>query len=71
VAKDITDAILKARSGKGVSAMYWKKNEQEINLIAAYEKWLKKGGVWSAAADKVSGYGQTLQSLNGTHCVTL
>jgi hypothetical protein len=54
VAKDIVDAILKARSGKGVSAIYWKKEEQEVNLIAVYEKWLKKGGVWSAAANKVS-----------------
>ncbi|KZP11522.1 hypothetical protein FIBSPDRAFT_756586, partial [Athelia psychrophila] len=50
VAQDITDAILKTRAKKGVSATYWNRAEQERRLIEAYEKWSRKGGVWSAAA---------------------
>ena len=53
VAKDITDAILKTRATETAGATYWSQEEQETQLIAAYDKWLKKGGVWSAAASEV------------------
>jgi hypothetical protein len=53
VAKDITDAILKTRATETAGATYWSQEEQETRLIAAYDKWLKKGGVWSAAASEV------------------
>lgn len=35
-------------------AVYWSQKEQEEKLAEAYEKWARKGGVWSAAAPKVS-----------------
>lgn len=54
VAHDITDGILKTRAKKGVSATYWNKEDQEKRLTEAYEKWLRKGGVWSAAVVRVS-----------------
>lgn len=54
VGKDIRDAILKTPARNGKHATYWKKDEQELRLQAAYEKWSKKGDVWSAAAPKVS-----------------
>ncbi|KAF8054908.1 hypothetical protein FPV67DRAFT_1681291 [Lyophyllum atratum] len=50
VAKDITDAILKRRAGKGVLAEYWNKEEQEERLVAAYNKWAEKGNVWGPGA---------------------
>jgi hypothetical protein len=52
--KDITDAIMKTRAAGGVPATYWDKEEQARRLTAAYEKWLKNGKVWSAAASNVS-----------------
>ena len=54
VAKDITDAILKTRATGAVAATYWDKGKQEEQLQAVYEKWLRKGKVWSAAASNVS-----------------
>lgn len=54
VAKDVTDAILKTRAINGLPATYWTQKEQEVKLDEAYEKWSKHGGVWSAAAPKVS-----------------
>lgn len=54
VAKDIRDAIIKVPAAKGIPATYWGKGEQETQLVAAYEKWALKGGVWSAAAKQVS-----------------
>lgn len=56
VARDITDAILKTRAKKDVSATYWNKEEQEKRLTEAYNKWSRKGGVWSAAAVRVSDF---------------
>lgn len=38
VAKDITDTILKTHANKGVSATYWKKEDQAHRLTEAYEK---------------------------------
>ncbi|KIM89482.1 hypothetical protein PILCRDRAFT_2691 [Piloderma croceum F 1598] len=37
--------------GKG--AEYWSKEEQAVKLEAAFEKWSRKGGVWSVAAAQV------------------
>jgi hypothetical protein len=54
VAKEIVDAILISRAGKGDLAKYWSQEEQETRLEAVYNKWLEAGGVWSAAATKVS-----------------
>ena len=53
VAKDITEAILETRAGKGASAVYQSKPEQESYLSAAFIKWSVHGGVWSAAVSKV------------------
>ncbi|TFY83333.1 hypothetical protein EWM64_g678 [Hericium alpestre] len=53
VAHDIVDVILKARATKDHPAEYWSQEEQESKLQEAYEKWVKKGTVWSAAAQKV------------------
>ena len=60
VAKDIVDALLISRAGDGKPAEYWSQEEQEARLQATYDKWLQAGGVWSAAATKVS-----FTSLNG------
>ena len=54
VALDIKNAILKTRAEKGTSATYWSQPEQEKRLEEAYQKWSRHGGVWSAAAAKVS-----------------
>jgi hypothetical protein len=53
VAKDITDAILKSKADGTVSAKYWDKGEQERRMQECFEKWMKVGTVWSAAASKV------------------
>ena len=54
VALDIKNAILKTRAEKGTPATYWSQPEQETRLEEAYQKWSRHGGVWSAAAAKVS-----------------
>jgi hypothetical protein len=46
VASDISEAILKTKAGKGVSATYWSKDEQVTRLTAAFDKWAQKGSVW-------------------------
>lgn len=33
--------------------MYWTQSKQERRLSAVYEKWVQKGGVWSAGSAKV------------------
>ncbi|KAI0712734.1 hypothetical protein C8T65DRAFT_562727, partial [Cerioporus squamosus] len=53
VGQDISDAILKSKASNGNPARYWSKAEQEERLVRAYEKWVKHGDVWSAAAEKV------------------
>jgi hypothetical protein len=53
VAKDIVDAILYTKAGKGVSAQYRDREEQSRKLKEMYNKWHEKGNVWSAAAPKV------------------
>ena len=53
VASDITDAILKKRAANGKGAEYWSKEEQISKLEAAFEKWRRRSGVWSAAAAQV------------------
>lgn len=53
VGSDISGAILKNRAGDGKPATYWSQSEQEVRLVGAWEKWLKQGGVWSAASTKV------------------
>ncbi|PIL31911.1 hypothetical protein GSI_06615 [Ganoderma sinense ZZ0214-1] len=53
VARDIVDAILKAKSANGVPAIYHSQPEQERRLIKAFDKWQEHGGVWTAAAVKV------------------
>ncbi|KAJ7897747.1 hypothetical protein B0H13DRAFT_1555811, partial [Mycena leptocephala] len=45
VAKDVRNAILKKPANKGVPAQYWTKDEQEVNILAVYEKYEKKGGI--------------------------
>lgn len=57
VSKDITGAILKtpATGGKNSQpATYWSHEEQKVNVEEVYQKYLKIGGVWSAAAADVS-----------------
>lgn len=53
------------RAEKGRRAEYWGLEEQETRLIAAYDKWLQEGTVWSAAAPKVRS--QTLIEMMSTH----
>jgi hypothetical protein len=53
VAKDITEAIIKTKAVKGTPATYWNREEQIKRLEDAFEKWARKGTVWSAAASKV------------------
>jgi len=53
VAKDITESIIKEKSGKDTHAVYWEKDEQAARLSAAFQRWSEKD-VWSAAAPKVS-----------------
>ncbi|GBE81445.1 hypothetical protein SCP_0311740 [Sparassis crispa] len=52
IASDIVDAVLKTRADKHNLAVYWSQLEQEKRLVDAYEKWFKRGGVWSVAAQK-------------------
>lgn len=52
---DVTSAILKKHAEGTKGAEYWTQTEQEMRLIAAFEKWAKKGTVWSAASQKVRG----------------
>lgn len=54
MAADVTNAILKMHAEKGKPAEYWDKNEQEERLTSMYNKWARKGTIWSAAAQKVS-----------------
>ena len=54
VAKDIHDSVLKTGSTPKAPATYYSKEEQAVRLMDTYEKWEKKGGVWSAAASKVT-----------------
>ncbi|KAL6307929.1 hypothetical protein BKA93DRAFT_726473, partial [Sparassis latifolia] len=53
VASDLVNAILKTRADKHNTAVYWGQREQERRLVEGYEKWLDKGGVWTATAVKV------------------
>ena len=53
VGEDISNAILKCKAHDGIPARYWNKEEQEERLIRAYDKWVARGGVWTAAAEKV------------------
>ena len=54
IAADITNAILRKHSVKGLGAEYWSKEEQEQKPEAAFAKWIEKGTVWSAAVMQVS-----------------
>ncbi|KAJ3474041.1 hypothetical protein NLI96_g12682 [Meripilus lineatus] len=49
----IRDAILQVPAKDGVPAQYWDKETQEARLQAAYTKYSRLGGVWSAAAPLV------------------
>lgn len=51
---DIRNAIIKTPSKKNQPSTYWTKEEQETRLVEAYNKWVEHGGVWSAAASKVT-----------------
>ncbi|KAJ7036211.1 hypothetical protein C8F04DRAFT_954038 [Mycena alexandri] len=53
LAADIRNAVLKNSASKGVLAQYWDQEEQESKMIAVYNKYSVKGGVWSAAAHAV------------------
>ena len=53
VGEDISNAIFKSKAHDGIPARYRSKEDQEERLIAAYNKWVARGGVWSAAAEKV------------------
>jgi hypothetical protein len=64
VAKDVVNSILKTRaneSGPG-PATYWSKEEQEKLLDAAFQKWAKRGNIWSVASESIS---KGAQALNG------
>jgi hypothetical protein len=54
VIHDITQAIIKTKAIKGVPATYWTHEEQIEKMQDMFDKWAKKGSVWSVAATKVS-----------------
>ncbi len=54
VAQDIRDAILKAPANDRVPAVYQNQEDQERRLEEVFEKWARHGGIWTAAAAKVS-----------------
>ena len=70
VAGDIKNAILKTRAEKGIPATYWSQSEQEKRLEEVYQKWSRHGGVWSAAAVKVSLQTVNLNYSSDLHMVT-
>ncbi|KAJ7081765.1 hypothetical protein B0H15DRAFT_912554 [Mycena belliarum] len=53
LAAAIRNAVLKNSASKGVIAQYWDKDDQKANMIAVYNKYCERGGVWSAAAHAV------------------
>ncbi|KAJ7635469.1 hypothetical protein DFH06DRAFT_675131 [Mycena polygramma] len=53
VAAAIRNALLKNSASKGVLAKYWTKEEQESKMREVYDKYSRRGGVWSAAAHAV------------------
>lgn len=50
---DIRNAVIKTPAKANQPATYWWQPEQEANIVEAYNKWLKHGSIWSAAAAKV------------------
>ncbi|KAI0691353.1 hypothetical protein C8T65DRAFT_587252, partial [Cerioporus squamosus] len=50
VAENIVSAIVKSTANGKMPAVYWSQAEQESHLNAVFEKWAKKGKVWTAAA---------------------
>ena len=70
VAHDIKNAIMKTRAEKGTPATYWSQAEQVKHLEEAYQKWSRHGGVWSAAAVKVSLQTVNLNYSSDLHMVT-
>ena len=66
VGEDISNAIIKCKAHDGVPARYWNKEQQEERLIRAYNKWVERGGVWTAAAEKVCLSSTHLPYLLGT-----
>ncbi len=63
VARDISSALLKSRGSHGVLAEYRNRNEAEAMLQGVYEKYSKIGGVWTAAAAKVSDHEPMIRKL--------
>jgi hypothetical protein len=53
VAQDIQDAILKTHANSKSGATYWSQSEQQTRLVAAYEKWSTRGGVWATGVREV------------------
>ncbi|KAJ3476001.1 hypothetical protein NLI96_g11459 [Meripilus lineatus] len=53
VSRDIRDSLLKEGATPERPALYWSKEEQGVKLEAVFQKWSRRGGVWSAAAPKV------------------
>ena len=54
IAADIRNSVIKSPAQNGKPATYWSQPEQEKRLEEAFDKWMQKGGCWSAAAIKVS-----------------
>ncbi|KAF8973794.1 hypothetical protein BDZ97DRAFT_1751761 [Flammula alnicola] len=50
---DIRNAIIKSPAKPNQPATYWEQSQQETRIVEAYDKWVQRGGVWSAAASKV------------------
>lgn len=53
VGSEISGAIIKTPASNGKPTTYWSQPEQEERLVAMWDKWLKYGGIWSAASTKV------------------
>ncbi len=67
VAKDVSNALLKTRASGGNLAEYRDKYEAEAMLQMVFEKYSKIGGVWTAAAAKVSSMRHELDWIGLTY----
>lgn len=53
VAEDISSAIIKTKAHDGIPTCYWSQQEQEDQLVKAFDKWAAVGSIWSVAVEQV------------------
>ena len=62
-------AIVKVSAQPNRPGSYWTKEEQEVKVIEAYNKWIMRGA-WSNAASKVCFYEASLIALHYSNLST-